>query len=77
MSVPLDLVAWLVQERYIISLFHAIRHNWLLTKHFISTKLGLPQGSDAYESLPPKFIILWDLMKLRQIQCNNLWFHIL
>ena len=25
MSVPLDLVAWLVQERYIISLFHAAR----------------------------------------------------
>jgi len=31
MSVPLDLVAWLVQERYIISLFYAIRQNWLLT----------------------------------------------
>ena len=31
MSVPLDLVARLVQERYIISLFHAIRQNWLLT----------------------------------------------
>ena len=31
MSVPLDLVAWLVQERYLISLFYAIRQNWLLT----------------------------------------------
>ena len=30
-SVPLDLVAWLVQERYIILTFLAIRQNWLLT----------------------------------------------
>lgn len=31
MSAPLDFVAWLVQERYLISLFYAIRQNWLLT----------------------------------------------
>ena len=31
MSVPLDLVAWLVQEMYFISLLLAIRQNWLLT----------------------------------------------
>jgi len=35
MSVPLDLVAWLVQERYIISLFHAARalHAWQVQEY--------------------------------------------
>ena len=46
MSVPLDLVAWLVQERYLISLFYAIRQNWLLTNlrplHIIPLQLCVP-----------------------------------
>ena len=47
MSVPLDLVAWLVQERYIISLFHAARalHAWLVQEY---VKIGCLPNGDAH-----------------------------
>ena len=53
MSVPLDLVAWLVQERYLISLFYAIRQNWLLTSPAPLRRAYRPNNTSfLYSALP-------------------------
>ena len=63
MSVPLDLVAWLVQERYLVSLFYAIRQNWLLTLEVCHSGDHQypncnPDGTGRYQLHGA--VILWD-----------------
>ena len=72
MSVPLDLVAWLVQERYIISLFHAIRQNWLLTLHSRNVMFnfyGAETTKDTFSTTLPT--LSWPVRK-GFIPCFNL-----